>query len=387
MAEPPLLMIPGPIEVSPAVLEASAGRPPGHLAPGFMASFGNCLKAMREVWRAGDDAQPFIVAGSGTLAMEMAATNLVDGGERAVVVGTGYFSDRMAEMLRRRGAEVVVVGAPPGEVPSMDEEEKALAAGDTKALFATHVDTSTGVRTDAEKLCELARAAGALSVFDGVCATAGERFEMKAWGADVYLTGSQKAIGLPPGLALLVASPAALEAREGLKAAPPLSLDSDSWRPIMQAYEAGKPAYFATPATSLVLGLEVGLREILDVGVEAYAQRHADAAARMRAAFRALGCGFVPVSDDIAANTLSAVRPPAGVAPGDVVAGAKERGVVIAGGLHPDIKGEYFRVGHMGHTLTRPTDLERTVRAIGEAIAATGADVDVDAAAAALGAS
>ena len=177
---------------------------------------------MREVWRSGPGGQPFIVAGSGTLAMEMAAANLVEPGERAVVVSTGYFSERMAEILRRHGAEVTVVAAQVGDVPDLEAVREALArGGPAKALFATHVDTSTGVRVDPEPLCRLAREAGALAVFDGVCATAGERFEMADWGADLYFTGSQKAIGLPPGLALMVAGERALAAREARKAAPP----------------------------------------------------------------------------------------------------------------------------------------------------------------------
>ncbi|HSM14505.1 MAG TPA: alanine--glyoxylate aminotransferase family protein, partial [Thermoanaerobaculia bacterium] len=97
----PLLMIPGPVEVSPGVVEAASGPPSGHLAPELIAAFGDALRAMREVWRAPAEAMPFAVAGGGTLAMESAATNLLDPGERALVVDTGYFGDRMAEMLRR----------------------------------------------------------------------------------------------------------------------------------------------------------------------------------------------------------------------------------------------------------------------------------------------
>ena len=157
------------------------------------------------------------------------------------------------------------------------------------------MDTSTGVRVDPEPLCRLAREAGVLSVFDGVCATAGERFEMAAWGADLYFTGSQKAIGLPPGLALMVAGERALAARESRKAAaPPLYLDWGSWLPIHRAYEERKPSYFATPATSLVMALETGLGEILEAGIEARIETQARAAAALRAAWAALGLRSVP---------------------------------------------------------------------------------------------
>ena len=143
----PLLMIPGPVELSPAVRAAAALPPPSHTSPRLIESFAACLAGMREVWRAEAAAQPFLIAGSGTLAMEMTAANLIEPGDRAVVVDTGYFSKRMAEILRRAGSEVVEVGAPVGEVPPLDAVRAALdGAAPCKALFATHVDTSTGVR-------------------------------------------------------------------------------------------------------------------------------------------------------------------------------------------------------------------------------------------------
>ena len=125
----PLLMIPGPVEISARVAEAAAQRPLGHLDPEFVAAFGGALRALRAVWRASDNASPFVVPGGGTLAMESAATNVVAPGERALVVVTGYFGDRMAEMLRRRGAGVETVEASPGEAPAPDEVAAALARG------------------------------------------------------------------------------------------------------------------------------------------------------------------------------------------------------------------------------------------------------------------
>jgi alanine-glyoxylate transaminase/serine-glyoxylate transaminase/serine-pyruvate transaminase len=365
----PLLMIPGPIEVSPAVLEAFCVPPPGHLAPRVIEAFGAALGLMRDVWLAPGDAQPFVVPGSGTAAMEMAAANLVEPGDTVLVVKTGYFSDRMEEMLRRLGAEVLVAAADPGEAPAIEEVASLLDRAErrgkpAKVLFATHVDTSTGVRIDPAPLAELARRCGALSVFDGVCATAAERFELGAWDADVYLTASQKAIGLPPGLGLMVASARAMEARRSRRGpAPPMSLDFHEWLPVMKAYEERKPSYFATPPTNLILALEVGLREILAAGMDARFELHRKAADTMRAAWTGLGLRPVPVRPELQANTLSALYFPEGV---DVsfVGRVAARGVSIAGGLHPALRTRYFRVGHMGYAATRPDMLERTIAAI-----------------------
>lgn len=384
-----LLMIPGPIEISPTVQEAYSVAPPSHLAPHVVEAFGKSLELMREIWCAGADAQPFIVAGSGTLAMEMAAANVVDPGEHVLVVNTGYFSDRMAEMLRRRGAVITEVAAELGDAPGEEEISAALDTDDFKAVFATHVDTSTGVRVDAELIARLANEHGALSVFDGVCATAGEAFEMQAWGADIYLTGSQKAIGLPAGLALLVASSRAMAAREALDSPPPMSLDFHQWLPIMTAYEARQKSYFATPATTMILALEAGLEEIQSYafdntqGITARVARHARVAEAMRATWSALGLSLLPTSSDIAANTLSAIYYPEGVG-AELVAEISARGVVVAGGLHPDLKTRYFRVGHMGDVITRDEALVETVEAVEQALIACGQAIEPGTAKAAL---
>ena len=370
----PLLMIPGPVEVSPGVVAAASVPPPSHVAPRLLEAFGASIERMREVWRSGPGGQPFLVAGSGTLAMEVAAANLVEPRERAVVVSTGFFSERMAEILRRHGAEVTLVAAEVGDVPDLAAVRAALAAGPpAKALFATHVDTSTGVRVDPEPLCRLAREAGALAVFDGVCATGGERFEMGEWGADLYFTGSQKAIGLPPGLALMVAGERALAAREARKApAPALFLDWQSWLPVHRAYEERKPGYFATPATTLVMALAAGLGEILKGGLPARIEAHARTGAAMRAAWTALGLGTAPRRPEVTADTLSVLRFPAGV-DASLLPRITQRGVVVAGGLHPAVKATSFRVGHMGYAVTRPDYLRRTVTAIAEALQEAGA--------------
>ena len=369
----PLLMIPGPVELSPAVRAAASQAPPGHTTPRFIESFATCLERMRQVWKAAGSSQPFILAGSGTLAMETAAANLIEPGDKALVVNSGYFSDRMVEILRRYGAEVAEVAAAVGEAPAPEEVRQMLERGSPfKALFATHVDTSTGVRVDPEPLCRIAREAGVLSVLDGVCATAGERFEMEAWNADLYFTASQKAIGVPPGLALLVASERALAVRASRKAAPPaLYLDWDAWLPIHRAYEERRPSYFATPSTSLVLALEAGLGEILENGIDERIAAHARAAETLRAAWRDLGLRFVPRTEAETAHTLSALLFPDGV-DASLLPRIAARGVIIAGGLHPAVRTTSFRVGHMGYTVTRPDYLQRSIEAVTGALREAG---------------
>ncbi|MEM9692665.1 MAG: aminotransferase class V-fold PLP-dependent enzyme, partial [Myxococcota bacterium] len=302
-------MIPGPIEVSEAVISAYSIRPPSHVAPTFIEQFGIAVERMREVWLATAESQPFIVPGSGTMAMEMAATNLVEPGEDVLVVNAGYFGDRMADMLRRRGAVIHQVRAEIGAVPSLDEVAQALDETKARVLFATHVDTSTGVKVDAEGLTRLARERDILCAFDGVCATAAEPFAMGEWDADCYLTGSQKAIGLPAGLGLMVASPRALQKREKLEREPPMVLDWFKWLPIMRAYEERKGSYFATPATSLVPALTTALGELVDdrdgelTGIRATFARHRRVAQSCRDAWARMGLSLVAADPGTAGNT------------------------------------------------------------------------------------
>lgn len=386
----PLLMIPGPIELSDAVKRAAASAPPSHVDPHFIEVFGKALDDMLHVWQAGADATPFAVAGGGTLAMEAAVTNLLDPGELALVVNTGYFGDRMTEMLSRRGVEVHSLTCEPGSAPTPADLDRYLneRPHDFKAVFVTHVDTSTGVRADAQGFATVAASHGVLSIFDGVCATAGEGFFMEEWGADVYLTASQKAVGLPPGLALWVASPKAMEARSKLSTPPPMTMDWLVWAPIMAAYRARKPSYFSTPATSLGLALGASFDEMLSESAspsegmtERFAQ-HERAADGMRAAWKALGLQLLP-QPGLEANTLSALYYPEGVDSG-LLPLIKANGAIVAGGLHKALKTQYFRVGHMGVVTNQPDALRATISAVAKGLCEYGHLCDESAALAAF---
>ena len=370
MADRRLLMIPGPIEFEPDVLAALGERTRGHLDPTFIEQFGRAIERSREVFLAGRDAQPFILAGSGTLAMDMAVANVIEEGDAAVVVDTGYFSARMADVLTRWGARVTSVGGKLGDAPSLDEIASALKQHKPKVVTITHVDTSTGVRAPVEAIAKVAREHGALVIVDGVCSVAGEELRQEAWGIDIALTGSQKAIGVPPGLALLMVSPRAMEAHKTRKKKlASIYLDFAEWLPVMQAYEAQKPYYFATPAVNLIAALDVSLDKITSEGIEYRFKRHQRMANAFRAAWKAIELRLLPVRDELAANTLSAVYYPEGV---DATLPAKigAEGIVVAGGLHPDAKTKYFRVGHMGSI--SGNDVLATVGAIERALAKAG---------------
>jgi alanine-glyoxylate transaminase/serine-glyoxylate transaminase/serine-pyruvate transaminase len=168
------------------------------------------------------------------------------------------------------------------------------------------------------------------------------------WDVDVYLTASQKAIGVPPGLALWVVSPAGMTKWRN-RSTPVGSYYSDwsSWLPIMESYESLQPSYFATPPVNLVVALSIGLQQILQEGLEEIWARHRLLSEAVKAGVSAMDLDQVPTDPDHAAQTLTCPRYPAGVDAG-LLGHVRANGVILAGGLHPVIKKEHFRIGHMG---------------------------------------
>ncbi len=369
MKDRKLLMIPGPIEFTPEVMRAMGMPTTSHVAPNFIEVFGQALERLRQVFLC-PSGQPFVVAGSGSLAMDMAAANLIEPGDKALVVNTGYFSDRFGAILERYGATVTHVRAPAvGDTPALEDVQAALAEG-YKLMTITHVDTSTAVCADVTGLAALGREHGTLVVVDGVCSVAGEELRQEKWGVDLALTASQKAIGVPPGLALMVVGPRALNAFRQRKT--PVGCyyaDWAQWLPIMEAYEARKPSYYGTPPVNLIAALNVSLGQILDAGMDACFARHRQLSEAFKAAVTALGMKQVPVSADKTATTLTAPYFPDGVDRA-MLAHVKEAGAIVAGGLHPDIKPLYFRVGHMG--VVSASDILATVGAVEKGLSQVG---------------
>lgn len=361
-----LLMIPGPIEFEPKVLQVLGAPTTSHIAPNFIESFGNCIELMRKVWLT-STGQPFVVAGTGTFAMDMAAANLIEPNDNVLVISTGYFGERFAEISKRYGANVTVLASEVGNVVSLEEIEEALSSKKYKLLTITHVDTSTGVLVNPKPIAELAKKYDILCILDGVCSVAGEQIKQEEWGIDVVLTASQKAVGVPPGLALLVVSQKALKVFNNRKT--PVGnyyADFNNWLPIMQAYENRQPSYFGTPPVNLIAALEVSLLQIVAEGMEHRFLRHQKIATAFREAMMALGLKLLPVHKNLSANTLTAVYFPKNITGSSFLANIGKNNVILAGGLLPSHKTLYFRVGHMGSV--NNNDIIATIAAIENAL-------------------
>ena len=361
-------MIPGPVEFEPSVMRVMGSPTTSHVAPSFINSFGRSLEMMRAVWQS-PAGQPFIMAGTGTLAMDMAGANLTEPGDNALVISTGYFGDRYADLLRRYGADVTVLSAEFGDTIPVEMIEKELRSKRYKLLTFTHVDTSSAVLVNPEPIGALGKKYDVLTILDGVCSVAGEEIKQDEWGIDIVLTASQKAVGVPPGLALLVASERAMESFARRKT-PVGSYYADwtNWLPIMKAYEERRPSYFGTPAVNLVAALEVSLDLIINEGLEKRFARHTEMAQRFRSSINEMGLEMVPQKREICANTLSAPLFPKGMDGAAFMSEMAKSDVIVAGGLHPEHKSRYFRVGHMGSV--NNADITATLNAIEKSLEA-----------------
>jgi len=339
-----LLMIPGPINFDHEVVRAMSKMTCSHVAPEFREIFGDTLRRLREVFIS--EGQPFVIAGSGTLAMEMAVTNVIQRGDKALVVNNGVFGDRFVSIFKAHGIEVDQIRTEWGKAAAPAEIREKLESDDYKVITVTHIDTSTGIANDLEAIGNVVNDFDTLYIVDAVCSLAGQRLYQDKYHVDICLTGSQKALGVPPGLALLCFNQRALDTHAKLKQPVECFYTSiDNWMPIMEAYENNMPSYFATPAVNLIFALHESVKQILAEGMEARFTRHEKLAAMMRRGLTEMDFKLVP-ENGCAANTMSAVYHN-GIDDVDFRGQLSHEGVIVAGGLGR-LKGKIFRVGHMG---------------------------------------
>jgi aspartate aminotransferase-like enzyme len=284
------------------------------------------------------------------------------------VVSAGNFGERWVNLASAYGLDADVIRYEWGETPSADDLAARLRElGGVKAVFLTQSETSTGVVADVEALAAAAREAGALSIVDAISSLGAVPLETDEWGVDVVATGSQKALMAPPGLAMVSVSPAAAEAA-ARSTSPSFYLN---WERYAKAQ--AKPDAPFTPAVSLVLGLNVALRLILDYGLEETYDRHVRLGRACRAGVKALGLELFSPDEDRSA-VVTAIRMPDGVDGQEVSATVrKQMGVTLAGG-QGDLRGKILRIGHIGYVDI--FDITTGLAALELALVEAGADVE-----------
>lgn len=318
------LAAPGPVEVPPAVLEATARAPLHHRSAEFAALLGEARAGLAELaCLPADDVA--ILTGSGTAAFEAAFLATVPAGAPVVAVQAGKFGERWAKLARRHGHEVVDVTAAWGDTVAPDQVADALAARpDVAAVTLVHSETSTGVLHDvrAQAAAIRARAPEARIVVDAVTSLGVSELRPVDWGFDAVVSGSQKGAMTPPGLAFAWLSPRVLAAPPEPRRA--FAFDLHDELPQQRRGRTG-----TTPAVTLIAGLAAALPLLLADGVEALWARRARLNEALLAAGEAAGCRRFAVRPSPA---VAALRVPDGVRAGDVVEAFARRGTRIAGG-------------------------------------------------------
>jgi serine---pyruvate transaminase len=334
------LMSPGPTPVPPEVLAAGAAPVIHHRGPDFRELMLRTLARLREVCRTENDVLLFTASGSG--AFESAVVNLLSPGERVLVATAGAFGDRWCALARAYGAEVHELRYSWGETPQPEDLRSRLDESGAKVAVVVHSETSTGVVADVQALARVTREAGALVVVDAVSSLGAVPLETDAWGLDVVVAGSQKALMTPPGLSLATVSEAAWE-RSKRSTMPRFYFD---WARMQAALEGGSTPF--TPAVTLVAALDAALGLLLEEGPDAAFARHAALGRACREGAKAMGLELFSPDEERSA-VVTAILTPDGVDAKELVLELRDRFGITVAGAHGELGSRMFRIGHIGY--------------------------------------
>lgn len=363
---PRVLLGPGPSNISWRVQEALARAPIGYLDPELFVLLDRIRQRLRTLFGT-QNSFTVPLTGTGMAGMESCFANVIEPGDRVVVCINGFFGERMAEMARRMGAEVIKVEADWGEVVDPDRVYAALKrVANVKLIACVHAETSTGICQPLEPIAELAKEYGALFLVDTVTSLGGISVEIDKVGVDISYSGTQKCIGAPPGLSPLTVSPRAWEVRHKRRASVEWYFD---WILLADYYDPPH-AYHHTVPVNLLYALDAALEEIEEEGLEARWQRHREISALLHNELKKLG--LEPFGDEAyRLPTLNAFWIPEHFRNAqdgsDREVAVRQRlleeyGLEIGGGLGK-LRGKIWRIGTMGSSATK-----RNVRLLAAAL-------------------
>lgn len=347
-----LLLTPGPTPLPPAVRESMARPIIHHRTTIYQEIFKEVVEGLKTVFQTKGDL--FIFTSSGTGAMEAAIVNFASPGDKVVAVIGGKFGERWGELCKAYGLNTVLLPVTWGEACSPDKLDETLKREkDAKIVYVTLCETSTGVRNDIEKLTHVARENGAILVVDAISGLGADPLYTDRWGVDVVVSGSQKALMLPPGLSFVSVGPRAWELAKSSRL-PKFYFDLSKAKKAWQKFDSP-----FTPALTLVIALRESLKQIQKKGVEKVWKEAEELAAFTR---KAVGRLDLSLFSKAPSNALTAVNVPDGVDGERLVQTLRDKyGIWVAEG-QGELKGKIFRIAHMGYI--RKQDIQLCVSAL-----------------------
>ena len=339
-------MIPGPVDVDDDVLAAMAEPTRAHYGEEWLPIYNEAVDRLKQIFRTENDL--FLIPAAGSAGLDAALGSLARTGEKVVVPYNGFFGRRMAEIARYYGLTVRAVEAPLGQPLDPEAVRQALRAeADIQALAVVHLETSTAVLNPLQEIVALGREFEVPVIVDAVSSMGGIPVPVDDWGIDVCVTVVNKCLGCPPGLAPVSVSPHAWERMERSgRRSHGWYMNLQVWKESATRWGAWHPYPTTLPSNNIV-ALVASLRRIMESGLDAYCERHAEAAQIVRAGLRRLGFEmFAP--DAHTSPLLTAVRVLPGMEVDDLQRYLRtEWQILVTGGLE-ELSGRIFRVGHIG---------------------------------------
>ena len=357
-----ILLGPGPSLIAPRVMRAMAAPVLSHLDPDFVPMLDDVRTSLRRLFKADEQALTLATSGTGTSAMEAAVANAVTDGTRAIVIVSGYFGERLVEIMARYGAVVRRIDVEWGRAVDPSLLRAELKKGGADVVGVVHAETSTGVINPVKELAAIAREHGALTLVDMVTSLGGHPVDLAGWGVDIAYSCSQKCIGAPSGMSPVAYSGAA---RARMVKCRSFYLDLK----LLEDYWQGRK-YHHTLSTTLIYALREALLMAEEEGLDARYARHERHHHAFVAGIEAMGLSLLPPAAE-RLWTLNTVRVPAGV---DELAVRKTLlgtfNLEVGAGLGP-LAGRIWRVGLMGASST-PQTLLQFLAALEAALATQG---------------
>ncbi len=351
------LRIPGPTPLPMDVRKALAQEMIGHRSAEFGALLREIRVRLRGWFQTEEDV--LVLTASGTGGMEAALVNVLSPGDRVLAVSVGVFGERFADIARAYGADVTLLESPWGRAADPDAIAHALSTDPGyRAVLVTHNETSTGVTNDLAAIASVMGVRGdkaPLLIVDAVSSLGAIDFRMDAWGCDVVVTSSQKALMTPPGLSFVAMSPRAWEASERAR------MPRFYWDLRKARAYAGRGQTPFTPAVTTLSGLREALHLMEEEGRNSILERHRKLSRAMRLGITGLGLDLF-AEETHASNTVTAVRVPPDWGTEELMSRLRdEHDIVVAGG-QGRLKGKIIRIAHMGHV--NAADVQRVIEAL-----------------------